>query len=148
MDYMVLSTLRLSGRDINEVCLLYDISCTFSRNFTKRLERYSDLLQIGVRDLRIKWAIPKFYIWAHGMSCQLNYNFGYMRGAGRTHGESIETGWAEINPAALSTREMSNAFRHETLDDIMGAINWSKLLGMGKCSIHFIYTMVLMYSQN
>ena len=55
-----------------------------------------------------------------------------MRGAGRTHGKSVETGWAEINPTALSTREMSNEFRHETLDDVMGAINWSKLTRMGE----------------
>ena len=137
---MVLSTLKLHGRDIDEVCLSYDISCTFSRNFMKRLKRYPDLLQIGFEDLRIKWALPKFHIRAHGPSCQLNYNFGYMRGAGRTHGESIETGWAEINPAALSTREMSNAFRHETLDDIMGAINWSKLLSMGKYSIRSVWS--------
>ena len=132
MDYMVLSTLKLSGRDINEICLSYDISCSFSRNFAKRVDKYPDSLRLGVSNLQIKWAIPKFHIRAHGTNCQLNYNFTYMRGAGRTHGESVKTGWAEINPTALSTREMSNEFRHETLDDVMGAINWSKLTRMGE----------------
>ncbi|KAI0310954.1 hypothetical protein OF83DRAFT_1225801 [Amylostereum chailletii] len=45
--------------------------------------------------------------------------------------KGIKVGWADCNGAALSTREMSNTFRHEALDDIFGGINWRKLINMG-----------------
>ena len=137
MDYMVLSVLGLHARDMSEAWLSYDIACSYSQNFGKRLERYPDHLSVNVKDLRIKWSIPRFHIRAHGTKCQVTYDFAYARGAGRTHGETIETGWADINPAALSTREMSDSFHHETLDDIMGAINWGKLTRIGN-RIHYL----------
>jgi len=54
-----------------------------------------------------------------------------MHGVGRTSGEGIESNWEISNPAALSTREMSTAARHETLNDIFGAINWAKTMKIG-----------------
>ena len=133
MDYMVLSTLCLSAHNISEVCISYDISCSYGKNFKSRSARYPDFIDLNVQNLRIVWAVPRFHICAHGPSCQVTYNFVYMCGAGRTHGEVVETGWADINPCALSTREMSEPSRHETLDDMMGAINWRKVTRIGKC---------------
>ena len=49
----------------------------------------------------------------------------------RTDGENIERGWAWMNPASLSTREMGPGARHDTLDDQWGYWNWRILVQLG-----------------
>ena len=46
----------------------------------------------------------------------------------RISGEGVETGWADLNGGALSTREMSAAFRQEVINDMVGSINHWKLI--------------------
>ena len=131
MDYMVLSTLGLYACDITDLVISYDISCSFRKNFISRAERYPGFVHLNIQDLKITWAIPRFHIRAHGPRCQSTYNFAYICGSARTHGKVVETGWADLNPCVLSTREMSEPSWHETLDDMMGAINWRKVENMG-----------------
>ncbi|KAI0037995.1 hypothetical protein FA95DRAFT_1506217, partial [Auriscalpium vulgare] len=130
MDYMLLGALKLSLPGVKKLFISYDIACSFSRNFAFRMARYPQAL--GVFDsLDINWAVPKFHLVAHGPKCQEEFSYNEMFGVGRTHGESIESGWADLNPVALSTREMGGPQRHESLDDILGAFNWRKTIKLG-----------------
>ncbi|KAI0061776.1 hypothetical protein BV25DRAFT_1804969, partial [Artomyces pyxidatus] len=131
MDYMLLSSLALSCPDIKSLFISYDIACSFSVNFESRMEQQPESRKLDLDLLKLKWAIPKFHLLAHGAKCQGPYSYNTMFGVGRTHGEGIETGWADLNGAALSTREMAGAARHEILDDVLGAINWRKLIAIG-----------------
>lgn len=96
------------------------------------MARYPSELRINIEHLDIKWAIPKFHLHAHGPDCQCNYSFNYALNVGRSHGESVETGWADLNLITLSTREMAPNARHEVLNDVMGAINFRKVTRIGE----------------
>lgn len=87
--------------------------------------------RIEVHGYEIIFLIPKFHLPAHGKSCQVIYSFNFTTGVGRTYGEGVEANWAETNQAALSTREMSSGFRHESLNNLFGAINWRKTINFG-----------------
>ena len=126
MDYILLSTLACSLPDVKSLCISYDITCSYSKNFLRRIQQMPSHLHVDFPSIPVRWAIPKFHLLAHGPSCQSSYSLNYMHGVGCTSGEGIESNWAISNPAALSTREMSTATQHETLNDVFGAVNWAK----------------------
>jgi hypothetical protein len=64
--------------------------------------------------------------------CNLAFSFNLTKGIGRTDGEAPERGWANINPAAQSTKEMGPGSRRDTLDDHFGDWNWKKIIKLGK----------------
>ncbi|KAI0039987.1 hypothetical protein FA95DRAFT_1503469 [Auriscalpium vulgare] len=132
MDYILLSTIARTAGNVKMLVLSYDIACQFSINFLSRMAQYPEGLRIKFNDVTIIFVIPKFHILGHGEKCQLGLNINTTEGLGRTCGEGIESGWAETNGAALSTREMSPASRRESLDDFFGAINWRKTITLGK----------------
>ena len=120
----------LKGFAVHDVVISYDIACKWSIHHLQRIaDNHSDL---NVEDLEFSYLIPKFHLPAHGTSCQTSYSFNYAKGVGRTHGETVEQGWANINLAALSTREMGPGARHLALDDIWSSWNWRKTLGIGR----------------
>ena len=83
----------------------------------------------------IEWldgAIPSLHVHNHLVQCQYKWAFKYLRHSGGTCGEIIETGWAEQNQTAGSTKRMNEGHRHDTLDDFFGYWNWSKLHRMSK----------------
>ncbi|KAI0042995.1 hypothetical protein FA95DRAFT_1575369 [Auriscalpium vulgare] len=130
MDYMLLSALALSAPAIKTLYISYDIACSFSKNFQTRMPRYPDNFHIDPEALRLKWGVPKFHLIAHGPKCQTEFSLNNTWGVGRTHGEGVETGWAELNGFALSTREMTGPARQENLDDACGGINWRKTISI------------------
>lgn len=132
MDYAVFSMLRATAKDVKTLTFSYDICCAWSVNFWQCLKDfYGNIYQIP-KDLQVTFVIPKFYLEAHGEDCKAAFSLNNTTGAARTCGEGIETGWADTNLAALSTREMSLTYRHEVLDDLFGAINWRKIKTMGE----------------
>ena len=132
MDYAVFSMLRATAKDVKTLTFSYNICCAWSVNFWQRLKDfYGNIYQIP-KDLQVTFVIPKFHLEAHGEDCKAAFSLNNTTGAARTCGEGIETGWADTNPAALSTREMSLTYRHEVLDDLFGAINWRKIKTMGE----------------
>jgi hypothetical protein len=72
------------------------------------------------------------HIKGHIEDCQLRFSFNYQRYSGLTCGELIETGWAEQNQSAGTTKQQNAGHRHDTLDDFFGFWNWNKLQGLGK----------------
>lgn len=59
------------------------------------------------------------HIKGHILYCQLLWSFNYLPYSGETCGEMIETGWAENNQTAGSTKEMNEGHRHDALDDFL-----------------------------
>ena len=129
-DYIVTSVLK--GIGVQRVIISYDIACKWSIHLLERIsDNYPDL---DIRNLQLSYLIPKFHLPGHGDACQTRYSFNYTRGVGRTHGETVEQGWSNMNLAALSTREMGPGARHLSLDDNWSGWNWKKILGMGMYS--------------
>lgn len=140
MDWAVFSMLGAMAKGLKTLMFSYDICCSWSVNFWERLEKiYGDIYQVP-DDRQVTFVIPKFHLEAHGEDCKCAFNLNYTIGAARTCGEGIETGWADTNPAALSTREMSLTYRHEVLDDLFGAINWWKIKTMGAWILRISYS--------
>jgi hypothetical protein len=128
MDYMFFSALQHVTAPFKLVS--YDIACQWSKNLPRRALAAPHGLKLEI-DNTTRYAIPKFHAPAHGPQCQSKYSLNFLRDVGRTYGEGVESIWAHLNGTAVSTREMSPAFRHETLNAHFSAWNWSKILGLG-----------------
>jgi len=109
--------------------LCYDIWCQYSKkiklHFAKHFPRIAPILD------RLRGAVPKLHIKGHVLYCQLLWSFNYIPYSGETCGEMIETGWAENNQTAGSTKEMNDGHRHDTLDDMINYYNWTKFHRIG-----------------
>ena len=130
MDFLIFSTLE--GLDSQSPMISYDIVCQWSRNVKKRVGQLppsiqpSDELVDGMR-----YVIPKFHIYGHGSKCQTKYSLNFLRYCARTNGEEPERWWAHMNPISMSTKEMGQGSRHDTIDDHAVAWNWRKITGLG-----------------
>ncbi len=134
MDYIFASSLR--GPKPRRLVTSYDIACQWSINAPSRLPMLPPLIRFNPKDLCFEEVIPKFHIAAHGKICQSIYSLNFQTGMGRTDGENIERGWAWMNPAALSTREMGEGSRQDSLDNQWGAWNWDRVVRMGEYEVH------------
>jgi hypothetical protein len=85
---------------------------------------------------RITGAIPKMHIHNHIARCKVQWNLNWMSFVALTVGEMIETGWAEQNLTAGSTKEQNAGNRHDSIDDTSGHWNWDKTVGFCMCFFH------------
>ncbi|EIW79765.1 hypothetical protein CONPUDRAFT_34829, partial [Coniophora puteana RWD-64-598 SS2] len=130
MDYIIFSGLRFTRvKDIN---FSYDIACQWSKNLWSRVSKLPSYLSFERASRFIRFFVPKFHLPAHIARCQMRFSFNWMPGVGRTDGEAVERGWANINPVATSTKEMGPGHRIDTLDDYFGDWNWKKVIGLGE----------------
>jgi hypothetical protein len=130
MDFLLLATLH--GVIITLLMLSYDIACQWSRNFKKRIPQFPSFMQLPSTILdAIKFVIPKFHIYGHGTKCQTQFSLNFLKHSARTDGEEPERWWAHINPVSMSTREMGQGARHDTIDDHAAAWNWRKVTNLG-----------------
>ena len=130
MDYIFWSTLH--GFNGPRITVSYDIVCQWHRNLFKRLSDLPEHLRVAIDKFILTFVIPKFHITAHGPKCQTIYSLNFLRNSARTDGENIERGWAWMNPASLSTREMGPGARRDTLDCQWSAWNWRILAKLGE----------------
>jgi hypothetical protein len=79
---------------------------------------------------KIRGAIPKMHIHNHIERCQFEWNLNWLCYVAFTVGEMIETGWAEHNLTAGSTKEMNAGHRHDVVDDTSNHWNWDKTVGL------------------
>jgi Kyakuja-Dileera-Zisupton transposase len=108
---------------------IYDIICSWSKNFLWRVSQSSTL---DLReDLELLYGIGKFHLGAHIQECFPLYSLNFIQGAGQIDGEILETLWANLNKVASSTSTMSQAHRQEVLDNYMNDSNWKKLIKSG-----------------
>ena len=130
MDYVFLSSIM--GVALVLIIASYDIACQFFPGLSQRLPHLPERLRRTFSIERIVPKVPKAHIYTHVESCHGPFSFNWTKGAGRTDGEGIERLWSLLNRASLSVREMAPSARRETIDDLCGFINWSKLIGYGK----------------
>ena len=117
---------------ISRVLVSYDIACQWQINLQTRLNSYA-VSTPTLKDLEYwKTVVPKFHLSGHGAQCQIVFNLGYTKWAGRTDGERIEAGWAQSTSMATWTRENGPNARRNILDDHWNASNWQKTLGLCK----------------
>ncbi|KAF7365921.1 hypothetical protein MVEN_00467300 [Mycena venus] len=108
------------------IFLTYDIWCKYGVYLKDRiLKRFPSMAPIINR---VMGAIGKVHNPGHGTECQDEYNLNYTPNVGLVSGELIETGWAELNLSAGSTREMNEGHRHDVLDAVCDHWNWEKLV--------------------
>jgi hypothetical protein len=81
---------------------------------------------------KLDGAIPSLHVHNHLSVCQYKWAFKYLLHSGNMCGEIVETGWAEQNQTAGSTKRMNDGHRHDTIDDFCGYWNWSKLVHISK----------------
>ena len=135
MDFALMSTLIPSlNAGISRVLVSYDIACQWHKNLQERMASYNTSPPLQLSSLKYwKVAVPKFHLPGHGKECQTSYNLAYTKWAGRTDGERIEAGWAQIAPMTTWTRESGPNARRGVLDDHWNANNWRKSLQLCKC---------------
>jgi hypothetical protein len=142
MDFIVFSSLM--GTTVRQLVFSYDIACQWSRNLSKRLPQLPESMRLNPEQLSgARYVIPKFHIYAHGLSCQSLFSLNFLPFMARTNGEEPERWWAHINPVSMSTKEMGPGARLDTLDDHAAAWNWRKITGMGKHVSHHFTTVLI-----
>jgi len=130
MDFLVFST--LVGVTFTLLAISYDIACQWSRNIKKRIPQFPSWMQPPAWLIdSIKYVIPKFHIYGHGVKCQTKFSLNFLKYSARTNGEEPERWWSHINPVSMSTREMGPGARHDTIDDHAAAWNWRKITNFG-----------------
>lgn len=129
MDFIFASAIKKS--DASRLVVSYDIACQWHKKLPSRLQALPTAFQPSLDTKTVDFVIPKFHIGAHGSSCQSRFSLNFRPHMGRTDGENIERGWAWMNPASLSTREMGPGYRHDTLDDQWSFWNWRIFVKFG-----------------
>lgn len=112
----------------------YDIACQYCKKAASRFKKNFPCCEKAIQNAR--WHVPKLHGHGHSEDCRYMFSFDYASNVGCTHGERIESGWAEGNLAGPSTREMNPGHRHETLSSFYNEWNYQQTikLGMALCS--------------
>ena len=125
-DYLLTDFLRGNGltpeglqQESRKIMLYYDIGCRYRPHLTNT--------ELG--DFPFVFLIPKFHVYAHGMSCLKEYHPASIKGAGHTDGETCERAWSYLGRFARITREMSSGNRFDQLSDAKTHYNYTLLSG-------------------
>lgn len=121
MDYLFFSVMRHSGMPGLKVS--YDIACQWSKHVWECMTRLPHNLQLHINKKQITFLVPEFHLPAHIEACQTMFLFNFTPGIERTDGEAPERGWANINPAASSTKEIGPDAKRDILNDHFGHSN-------------------------
>jgi hypothetical protein len=124
MDYGVFSTLRLTR---TPTCIAYDIVCQwFKKLWSLRVPKLPQAIQPKfLRQEDMSYIIGAMHIHGHTSTCQGPFAGEYREGNGRTFGDGIEHGWADLNQYAPSASRSGPGARADLLDDALGF--WNKL---------------------
>ncbi|TFK53211.1 hypothetical protein OE88DRAFT_1643867 [Heliocybe sulcata] len=119
VDWVFVSAVH--GIMVLMVLIAYDIACAWMKDMP-------DDMQLMLLKIILDYVMPKFHLEAHGKRCHAPYSLNYCFGVACTNCETPERNWVVLNLAALSTREMMPGGRQDTLDDLCGFMNWSKIV--------------------
>lgn len=133
MDFALISTLMpLLAAGISRVLISYNIGCQWQKNLQDRFNSYA-VPAPKISNLKCwRVLVPKFHLSGHGPSCQILFNLGYMKWAGRTDGKRIEASWAQTTSMATWTQECGPNTHQNILNNHWNAANWRKLTGLGE----------------
>ncbi|KAF7367681.1 hypothetical protein MSAN_00831800 [Mycena sanguinolenta] len=124
-DYALCSSLSEAWKQ-RFIMVTYDIWCQYHVKLLGRVGTHFGSLLETLK--KIEGAIGKMHVHNHVDACDLLYNLNWLPNSACTVGELIETGWAEQNLTAGSTKEQNDGHRHDSIDDTSGHWNWEKLI--------------------
>jgi hypothetical protein len=130
MDYSICQALKYNTKGFEESVLLYDVICAWGIHFETRVKE-GRFLEIPDA-LQLILGIGKFHLNAHKSDCFPLYSPNFIYGSGEVDGEIMETLWALINPGSAFAKHMTLAQRREYLNQLLGDINFKKMVGMGE----------------
>jgi hypothetical protein len=116
MDYGLFST----AHDVETpTCVAYDVGCQWIRNLhllrVPQLPKHIQPKYLSKENLTV--IVGAMHIHGHTSSCQGPFAGEYRPGNGRTFGDGIEHGWADLNSLAPSASRMSPGSRADLIDD-------------------------------
>ncbi|KAJ7290759.1 hypothetical protein C8J57DRAFT_1612009 [Mycena rebaudengoi] len=107
----------------------YDSYCSFVVNEVNRaIKLFPEELWLHTLLAAAEGQIPADHINGHGLDCQTRWQAVYFACRAHFHGETAEVLWAFLNPLGSSTRQMTGAARHDTINFVMDAWNTWKVL--------------------
>ncbi|KAJ7229656.1 hypothetical protein B0H12DRAFT_990339, partial [Mycena haematopus] len=110
----------------------YDSFCSYVVNSIKRaIGLFPEEKWLHELLKTVEGQIPADHIPGHGINCQTIWQAVYFACRAHFHGESAEVLWAFLNPLGSSTRQMTGAARHDTINFVMDAWNTQKVLRQG-----------------
>ncbi|KAF7335063.1 hypothetical protein MVEN_02256800 [Mycena venus] len=125
-DTALRSGLGEEAKTLRWIILAYDIWCQYKAKLLARIkDSFPEMLSVFER---IEGVIGKMHILNHQERCMFAFNLNFLFCVGLTTGELIETGWAEHNLTAGSTKEMNDGHRHDVIDGTCDHWNWGKTL--------------------
>ncbi|KAL4079737.1 hypothetical protein J3A83DRAFT_4185700 [Scleroderma citrinum] len=117
MDYAFVSALH--NLEVTVLKILYDIACQWCKKFFQQMEKMPPSLQLHLHDQDITFLFPKFHLVTHIASCQWPFSFNWTKDVGQMDGREPECGWANLNAAASSPKDMGLSHCQNTLDDYL-----------------------------
>ncbi|KAJ7698306.1 hypothetical protein B0H17DRAFT_840195, partial [Mycena rosella] len=102
----------------------YDSWCSFLVNMVKdAIALFPDETALHTLLAKVQGQIPADHIRGHGLGCQACWQAVSFWCKAHFHGETAEVLWAFLNPLGSSTRQMTGAARHDTINFVMDAWN-------------------------
>jgi hypothetical protein len=131
-DYALASTVQwLTKMDKLDFGLTYDVWCHWIVNFFTRAEVLPPNLKLPV-GFDLVGGIPKWHMVGHALGCYARWNINWTEFFGRIEGEAVERFWAHMNQVSGSTSEQGPGVRTDTLNNVVGDLNFQKMITMGK----------------
>ncbi|KAJ7184066.1 hypothetical protein C8R46DRAFT_1208297 [Mycena filopes] len=129
MDYIVMSC--LVGFALMLLTISYDIACQWKKNLRDRNDKLPTRIQLDLDNVEVQCGLPVWHASSHELECSNENSLSFLVGVGKSDGEGVERTWADLNPSAFHTKEMSVGNRADTLEDKIDAHNFLKNLGQG-----------------
>ncbi|KAJ6619029.1 hypothetical protein B0H10DRAFT_2217097 [Mycena sp. CBHHK59/15] len=118
-----------SDKALTDAVFSYDSWCSFVVNLVPRaIVLFPEETWLHTLLALVEGQIPADHINGHGPDCQSVWQAVYFACRAHFHGETVEMLWAFLNPLGSSTRQMTGAARHDTINFVMDTWNTRKLL--------------------
>ncbi|KAJ7234287.1 hypothetical protein C8J57DRAFT_1575463 [Mycena rebaudengoi] len=124
VDFILLSCLL--DTLVEFLVLSYDIACQYSKKFWDRMKKFETRFHLKMDEAQVWYKVPNFHLPPHKPACHSPFSFHFMRGAGRTHGETVEQNWEFTNGAAASSQMMGPGARAAMLEYLLAFHNWRR----------------------
>ncbi|KAG9311838.1 hypothetical protein JVU11DRAFT_8087 [Chiua virens] len=116
MDYLVFSVLCIFA-PLLMFKISYNIACQWYKHLWSRMVRVPKVWHIDPTSKDVTFLVPKFHLPTHMAECHWLFSFNLVWGVGQMDGKAPEQGWADINPAASSMKEIGPGSWCDTIDD-------------------------------
>ncbi|KAF7317544.1 CxC2 domain-containing protein [Mycena kentingensis (nom. inval.)] len=129
IDWIVFSAIM--GVVILALTISYDIACQWKVRLPERVSRLPESMRRNLEEMRVQYGLPIWHSNSHIVECANENKLQHQPGVGKADGEGVERLWANLNPAALATKEMGLGNRADTLDDRLDNHNFLKNMRQG-----------------